>query len=278
MKSRAVMVFAMILTLAMGGQVFASVQSSSLYGDSELIRVAYSPTGSVEWATDLGNVTTLATYSNQTVGGGSDAINIANITGAASLSDLFVAYFAIHNDAGSMANRVAWITFDNGLATPPVSGAKWFQNFQTAAANVALTYSGNAFTVQGAGSIASNLEGTAGYFLSMDNADAGNAGRFGGVTTSANNPGGEQNLSTLSTGGSVEQELYSFTGATLNGTKTGVPVMTVTTNSDGSTTINAVTVPEPTTYLLLCASLMILVGVRSLTGSRKMIQPGPHAG
>ena len=143
-------IFLWILLILTTGSRSSAMLSSALFGDAELIRVAYSPTGTIEWATDLGNVTTLATYSNQIVGGGGDAITVGNILGATGFSDINVAYFAVHNDAATMAGRVAWATFAHGLTTPPVSNPKWFQNFGTAAGSSSLTYSFNNFNVQGA--------------------------------------------------------------------------------------------------------------------------------
>ena len=258
-----VTVLSLTLTLATGSQAFAL-----LFGDSELIRVAYSPTGTVEWATDLGNVNTLATYHNRNVGGGGDAIKVNQILGTSGFSEINVAYFSLHNDPFTMANREAWATFITGLTSSPVSSPKWFQNFGTAAGNVSLAYTGNGFPVIGTASIANNLEALAGYFASMDQLDAANTGRFGGLTTAAKNPGGEMNLVSLSLGGSVEQDLYAFTGASLNGTRAGAQVMTLRTNADGSTTINPSSIPEPTTFMLMGAGLLGLLLLKRGNSSR----------
>jgi hypothetical protein len=253
-KKLLVTLLATALTLAAGSQAFAA-----LFGDTELIRVAYDPSGSVEWATDLGSVTSLAASTNLTVGGGADAIKVSNITGATSFSDINVAYLAIHNDTLVAANRVSWVSGDPAAA--PVSGARVFTPFQSRMGSLVNQYTNSGFTVQGTGSVANNNMSVGGYFFSMDLNSLISAGSFGTLIPAGTNPGGELNLAALATGGSVLQELYAFNGGLATNTK-GIGVLSLRTNADGSTTINATATPIPPAFFLMGSGLLGLIGFK----------------
>jgi hypothetical protein len=107
---------AILMTVSVAGNAVAAA-----FGHGHFIRVVYDSVGSKEYATDLGTWATItaAATGNVSVGGGVDAITLAG-TGAASLGDLYVAYYL--EDPTTGANQVAIAGDANGLT----SGAKKF--------------------------------------------------------------------------------------------------------------------------------------------------------
>jgi hypothetical protein len=262
-KKLVALLAAALMTVSFAGTALAA------FGNGELIRVVYDTTTTgKEYATDLGSWTTLtglATTGNQTVGGGTDAITLAN-TGASSWGNLVVAYFLVDTTTG--ANQIAVAGDANGLIT----GKYKYSGASANAQSVNTTYL-NAAGANTSVALAAKNTGNTFYNLMDGGAAQPNVGGYGGwVFNAASNPGGVLNLAALTTTGYVDQTIYSWTNPVngnlglQNGTA-GTASFTVRTMADGSTLINPgaaapAPVPVPPAFFLMGSGLLGMFGIR----------------
>ena len=247
---------AALMTISFAGTALAS------FGNGELIRVVYDTVGTKEYATDLGNwatITGLAATGNQTVGGGTDAITLANFGGTTTWSNLVVGYFLVDSTVG--ANQTAVAGDAGGLN----SGTRKFTGFSANAAQASTTYTVNA--AAGANSVTlADKTAVNSYYTKLDSAGV-TVGGYGSWVTVAN-PGGTKSLAALATTGFVEQTIYSWTGVNLasSGVLPGTAAFTLQTMADGSTILNAgaaaAPVPVPPAFFLMGSGLLGIFGVR----------------
>jgi hypothetical protein len=243
----------MIALLAGALMMISASSAFAAFSDLELIRVVYQRTGgTVEAATDLGNVNTLLA-SGGNVGGGVNAFT--TITGTAfATSDLYVAYFAV-----DITGKKMWMsgTGAEGIGTLKTS-------LITGVANTLYTqYNSPAPVAPATSTVGRSTGDAASYFKKADLSTS--FGSFGNaITIGAGNV--EASLATLASG-SVSQNLYYF--ANFGGTlaeRTGVlsaqngTTITILTNADGSTTVNAT--PIPAAIYLMGSGLLGMVGLR----------------
>jgi hypothetical protein len=257
-KKLVTLLAAALLTVSFAGNALAAFQ----IGD--LIRVTYDTVGTKEYATDLGNWASMvaaAKTGNVTVGGGTDAITLANL-GTASWSNLVVGYYLIDNTAS--ANQMAIAGNPGGLT----SAGRSFASVQGNATSTLILYSNNA---AGATSVTIADKSVLGSFYGKMDGGGINIGAYGGWINNpaVNNPGGMMNLAALATTGYVDQAIYSWTGANLSGSgalPNTTVAFTVRTMTDGSTIINPAAqvpgVPVPPAFFLMGSGLLGMFGIR----------------
>jgi hypothetical protein len=238
---------------ALAGQAMAAFTTNY-----ELIRVVYDKTTAVEVATDLGYLPDLITAMNAnggtlTVGGGASAFNLNDLsyfgTGAA-YSDLKVAYFAVDPTATSKV-------YVSASSTPTTGTSKWGAA-RSAFTSVRSYY--NAAEVLGGTTVKGVTTAANCYYVKLDSNMAALEGTWDQLITAKL---GESVLTALASGGSVSQTLYYFASPNQTGAQ-GVATLTLITNADGSTTLQALasTVPVPPAALLLAPGLLGLIGIR----------------
>ncbi|TWJ16692.1 VPLPA-CTERM sorting domain-containing protein [Geobacter argillaceus] len=244
----------MIALLAGALMTLAASNAMAAFGNAELVRVVYNHLGTVEVATDLGNIDAI-------IAGGAvaaDTFKLSSITGATSTADLYVSYFA-SNYTGSATTNKAYMNAD----AAPAMGS--YTNFNTGVSNAVNNYY-NYLSTTNAG--ATTVTGQTSYANSFTTQLAKGGVAYGSMNSSLyNSTGGEQNLATLlSTGG--KSTIYSFTNFGRNPV-TGTSALALTTNFDtvtgiGSTSIApaATPTPIPAAAYLLGSGLLGLVGIR----------------
>jgi len=237
------------ITLAAAMMSLTASSAFAAFGNMELIRVVSDLTsGTVEVATDLGLVSTLATKTNFTVGGGNDAFTLSTVAG----HTLAVNYYAWQSSTGTKG----FVDIATNNATAPNSDLS--STLKSSFNTINPYYAGLTLKSGTTGTVIadnSNLSSFMGQFGS-------NAlGTYGGYTQS--NSG---NASLLFTGAPLSMTLWQFANnSALTAAVAGTRVLDLTTNADGSTTINAGTVtttPIPAAAWLLGSGLMGLVGLR----------------
>ena len=260
---------AILMTVSFAGNAMAVA-----FGHGHFIRVVYDSVGSKEYATDLGDwaaVSAAAATGNVPVGGGVDAITLAG-TGAASLGDLYIAYYL--EDPTPGANQVAIAGDANGLT----SGARKFNGIS----NGLFLASGWYLLNMAPGTNSALLPDKTypnTFYNRGGNAVIG-AGDYAGWVTAATNPDGVLSLAALSTIGYVDQTIYYWSGANLQtpGTRmAGTKAFTVRTMADGSTIINppvaadtvppVLTVESPAIGLVTNYATLTVTGTAIDTGS-----------
>ena len=238
---------AALLALGMAGSAFAAFQ------DLELIRVVYQRSGgTIEAATDLGNVNTLLA-SGGTVGGGVNAFTV--VTGTAfDTSNLYVAYFAV-----DQANKHLWMS---GTGPENIGSLKT----STVNAVTQALQSGYNLLTPTSPATSTVLQDTTALASWKLKADGTNPGGYGGaITSGAANV--EASLATLASG-SVSQNLYFWSN--YGSSSAGVlqanagTTITILTNADGSSTVTPQTAatPIPPAFFLMGSGLLGMVGIR----------------
>ncbi len=246
----------MIALLASALMTLSASSAFAAFADLELIRVVYQRSGgTVEAATDLGNVNTLLA-SGGTFGGGTSAFTSATGTAFAT-SNLYVAYFAV-----DQTNKQLWMSGTGAESIGSLKGST------IGSVTVGLYGGYNLLTPTGS-TVTQDTGNAASWFKKADATTQ--FGSFGGaITTGAANV--EMSLASLATQSSVSQNLYFF--SKYDGTaaqRTGVlsnnanGTITILTNADGSTTINpqgGTPTPIPPALFLMGSGLLGMVGIR----------------
>jgi hypothetical protein len=246
MKKKMIMLIAAAMMTVSASSAFAA------FGDLELIRVITDKTAgsTLEIATDLGNINTLgALTTNTTVGGGADAFT--NFIGTSSLSNLSVIYYAVQRT--TLLNGSLWLS-SNTLAAPTSPGVTQIQNKLSVTGGVAnapvnsyfaslALATGSTSTVIANNTNLSSLEGKfpVATFGNYANGFASNT--LLSLTNAATTP--------------VATTIYKFgNGTNMALQQTGVKVLDLTTNADGSTTIVTATAPVAATPIPAAAWLL----------------------
>ena len=246
----------MIMLVAAALMTLSASSAFAAFGNLSLIRVVSDLTAgsTTEVATDLGTISSLIGANNLTVGGGiTDAFtNFTNST-----HNLQVNYYAWQTAAGTKGTL--YIASNNATA-PTAAGSSSVKGVLNtinpfyAALSAA---NGNANTV-----VTSNTTpGSFGQQMGMT--------ALGGYSVFAGNFASNTSLSLagLSTK-PLEMTLWQFANGTTAlgfvspGTQVGAVPFTITTNANGSTTINNAATPIPAAAWLLGSGLMGLFGLR----------------
>lgn len=209
------MITAISLVLNVTGSAFAT------WGDLKLIRVYYErTTGTVELATNLGNIEDIAqNQSGTTAGSFGTVVNPAN---------LYAAYWAV--DRSTTTPRL-WVS-GSPFTAPVAVGTQGFTSTKSGAKSVLDNYN-----IFGAGVDTLTMSQT--YVNSYRLKLSSSQGSLGNGIDIATRPYTEAKLGPLLDGTvtSVSQPLYYFSNPNTAKSK-GVPVATITTNADGSTVIS----------------------------------------
>jgi hypothetical protein len=240
-KKLAVLLAAAMLTLGAAANAMAS------WADGDLIRVVYNHAGTVEVATDLGNVNNVIATNTMS----SSAFSLSQITGATSFSDLYVAYFA-KQASTSGNNGIAWVGIDSASTTAPVTGSRKFLTLVNAIQSMGSYYNSINSAVD---QVVAQQSNTNSYNTTLN--PGGVTGILGGYIPA----GVEQSLAALATGGTVSTTLYSFVnqGGT-SGVSTGTATpLTLAVNNSGVTTSAT---PIPPSFLLMGSGLIGMIGIR----------------
>ncbi len=227
LKKLTTILAAVLLTLGLASSSFAA------FADVELIRVVYErTTGTTELVSDLGNAAAIAgkiTPSLATVGtGGTFAGSLpATVT---TPKNLFVAYFAINKSTNEL-----WVSGSTDITKAPVAvGSMGFTSTKSGWTNIQSYYGGTTLTPDANGVYTGQQSYPNSYRLKQ----TANQGAMGNGINIATRPYTEASLASLvnGTATSVMQNLYYFSNAN-TANSIGVAVATITTNTNGSTTI-----------------------------------------
>jgi hypothetical protein len=177
---------------------------------------------------------------------------------ATNSANLFAAYFAIDRNAGGVTNSPdLWVSGSTDVALAPKAvGTLGFTTAKNGSNAVYNYY--NQTATSGIGDQANSASYTKSLTASQ--------GAIGNAVTIATRPNTEISLAGLvgATSGSVTQNLYYFANAN-TANSVGLQVATITTNFDGSTTINATTTPIPPAFFLMGSGLLGMFGLRRKT-------------
>jgi hypothetical protein len=230
LKKTASIFAALALSVSLASSAFA------VFNDFNLVRVVSDSSGgsTLEIATDLGNITSLSALTNTTVGGGMDAFTLFN---SAPFNNLSVNYFAVSRT--SVLNGTMYIGA-NTTTVPLTPGVSQIQN--KLAATVPLTspisvnryYAGLPLAPGSTATVIANNIAAGSFGAMFGSTTLGNyAGYAVNFTTNANLK--LTNLATVP----VPMTVWQFgNGTNMALPATGVKILTLTTNADGSTTIN----------------------------------------
>lgn len=219
---------------------FMTLSASSAFAafaDLELFRVVYERgTGTLEYATDLGNVKSLI------ANGGSIA---GSAISAGTPSNLYVAYFALDRTTKEM-----WVgsASDN---VPVAAGGVSFSTIKAGSTSFYNTYGGAATAT---GVVKTGEQSFSNSYASLLSANQGQL-----VTSLLNNT--EVSLASLvgHTNASVTETLYYIANGGVSFSE-GTAVATIITNGDGSTTVTAT--PIPPAFFLMGSGLLGMFGLR----------------
>jgi hypothetical protein len=233
-----------------------STSAFAAFADLSLVRVVYERTsGTMESATDLGNINTLLAAPSTTIAGSTLTANVA--------SNLFVAYFAIDRSNTLNGGPDFWVA-GSTTSAPKAVGGPGFTTTKAATTSVFSVYNGVANNITGGTS--GGVTGTS-YNLAQSNGNSyktkmsASQGAMNNMINAATRPFIEANLASLvdGTATSVTQNLYFFSNANL-ANSVGTKVATITTSADGSSTVT--TTPIPAAIYLMGSGLLGLVGLR----------------
>ncbi len=260
MKARkiATLVAAAALTLT-ASSAFAA------FTDLSLERFVYNST--TEVATDLGNVNDLMSKTNYTIGSG--ASSFTTLLGTSD-TPLYVAYFAYDNNTGNL-----WLSAEKGLGS--ITGSLNGSNSAASVANningyytVNTTVAATTVTSDSATSAVSvrTGDGVHTFFQKMDQNFVDNGAFQQTIDLGYYHDGVvEMDLTQSVTQGLYYFNLFDFIDSWDGESDiiTLTEVGTVTTNADGTTTINATNstpTPIPAAFYLMGSGLLGLVGLR----------------
>jgi hypothetical protein len=257
------------------GGVAAPGHASFAQGD--LIRIVYDSATGVEEGTDLG---TLTGYTNttentttyilnsgvQTLGSGSNAVQLGDFGAGQSWSNLTVAYFAYNGSNVQLGTSFAAVS---ATASSLTNSAGAYNGFKTAAANVQANFNSlGSGALKATAPMAGTGSNLVSYWNNMDSGGItiGAVGTFNGwlPTGASNNAYGSEIVPVAN--GSVNQSLYMWygsTGAGLNGAQAAAfegALQTVTGASGLYTVYDPV--PLPPSALLMLPGLLGLIGLR----------------
>lgn len=234
-----------------------STSAFAAFTDLSLERFVYNST--TEVGTDLGNVQTLLSNTGSTtIGTGASSFVSLGLT--SSTAPLYVAYYSYDSNTQSM-----WIAAAKGLGTITVTDAAYSSG--TNISGLVNNYYSHltAVTSDGATSAktGNNDQGSSTWFNTSDKTQAG-LGGYASMLKPEEVPGTSVKLDLTS---AVTQGLYFFDTSTAEEGKPFVfkEIGTVTTNTDGSTTVSAnsaAQTPIPAAFYLMGSGLLGLVGIR----------------
>jgi len=213
------------LALSMAGSAFAD------FADSRLIRVYYDRNGN-EIATDLGDVKGVIAAGTTTINGSFGSL-AANAT-------TFAVYFALERPVG--VNQL-WASGKTNATSTIVGGATGLTSLKSGTGSMYALYMDN-------NPNGTDYTGSASATSSYKNKLSATPGWLANSVNAASRLNTEASLASVigAGSGSISQILYFWNNAVTTDAdeKIGVPVATITTNSDGSTVIST-TKPSPPT-------------------------------
>ncbi len=242
------------IVLAAAMMTLSASSAFAAFADIDLVRVVYERTsGTTELVSNLGNAATIAgkkTSTATTVGtGGTFAGSLPGTV--TTPANLFVAYFAIDKTTNEL-----WVSGSTDITKAPVAvGSMGFTSTKSGWTNIQSYY--NTLTPDANG-VYTGSQGNPNSYRLKQTANQGAMGNGINIATRVNT---EASLASLvnGTATSVSQNLYYFANANVAGSK-GVAVATITTSSNGATTVT--TTPIPAAFYLMGSGLMGLVGLR----------------
>jgi hypothetical protein len=236
-----------IATSLAAAALMMGVSSSAFaaFADLDLIRIVYDRAGS-EIATDLGSVKTIAGTTTIAGAGGTFAGSFGSLTEASS----YVVYFALDRVSNELwatgsTTTPSLITGTSLGLTGMKSGSTFMYNW----------YNGN--------SDGTNYTGLASATNSYKNKLSSTQGNMAAAIAPGSRLNTEASLATIATA-PITQTLYYWASglATTTAGKTGTAVATITTFSDGHSTVTPTATPIPAAIYLMGSGLLGLVGIR----------------
>ncbi|MFZ4856663.1 MAG: beta strand repeat-containing protein [Desulfuromonadaceae bacterium] len=223
-KKLFIFIVAATFTLGMTGNAFAT------FADLELIRIYYDRAGA-EIATDLGSVSSLVNSATPT------ATPTTTIPGSfGSLTTGFAVYFALDRTTSRL-----WASGSTTVASLATGSATGLTSMKSGTSVLYPLLNSQDGT---------NYTGLASEINSYKNRLSATQGNMASAIAAVSRLNTEADLTGLigDGSGSVTQNLYFWANAntTVKAEKIGVPVATITTNFDGSTTIS----PPPPTFVV----------------------------
>jgi hypothetical protein len=251
--------FKKLATFAVAAVMSLSASSAfAAFANMDLIRVITDTTaGSTkEIVTNLGAISTLIGTTDNVVGGGASAFT--SFIGTSPLANLSVSYFAVNRT--TVTSGTLWLASNNTTAPTSASSNGIYNKLATtggAGNNPTLVYY-NTLTATGSTVVADNTNAAS---IAGKNGTPTNVGLY---MNFANAFAANSNVSLSSLASApIAMTLWQFgpaTGMLSTGSAVGVQTLTLLTNADGSTTVNAT--PIPAAAWLLGSGLMGLVGLR----------------